>query len=66
MGTLQVECLRCGESRRIERSPWRILSADDCPRCGYLGWAPSIELTERSRRALRDRPIELRRLRVVA
>jgi hypothetical protein len=32
----------------------------DCPRCGYVGWAQPDDLSEQSRRALRDRPLELR------
>ncbi len=31
-----------------------------CPRCGYVGWAPSVELTEGTRRGLRERPVEQR------
>jgi hypothetical protein len=63
--TLQVECLRCGERHRLTRSPWRQLQESECPRCGYLGWADATTLTERSRRALRARPVEMRRLRVL-
>ena len=47
-------------------TPWRRLEGSECPRCGYLGWAEVDELTESVRKALRDRPVELRRLRVVA
>jgi hypothetical protein len=61
-----VECLRCGEQHRLHHSPLRQLVECECPRCGYLGWAYTTELTETSRRALRDRPPELRRLRLVA
>ena len=62
---LTVECLRCGHTREHARSRPH-LESGECPRCGYLGWAPSLELTERTRRALRERPIEARRLRAVA
>ncbi|HEY6015543.1 MAG TPA: hypothetical protein VIU44_03505 [Gaiellaceae bacterium] len=40
----------------------RIHLGDCCPRCGYVGWAPTDELTETTRRALRDRPLVRRRL----
>jgi hypothetical protein len=39
---------------------------DECPRCGYLGWAESRSLTETVRRLLRERPLEHRRLPRVA
>ncbi len=66
METFTVECLRCGERHQLLRSPVRYIQESECPRCGYLGWAGVSDLTELSRRALRDRPVELRRLRVVA
>jgi hypothetical protein len=50
-----------------ERAPkMHHLGADECPRCGYVGWAESSELSELERRALRDRPLERRRLHAVA
>jgi ribosomal protein L37E len=52
-----VECLRCGWPRRQERH-------DDCPQCGYTGWAPTEKLTEHDRKLIRERPIERRRLRL--
>jgi Zn ribbon nucleic-acid-binding protein len=64
--TLLVECLRCGSTRAARRTVWRHLDMSECPRCGYLGWAPTDELTENERRALRDRPLEGRRLLRVA
>jgi len=51
-----VECLRCGEQHRLHRSSLRRIVDAECPRCGYLGWAYQGELSETSRRALRDRP----------
>ena len=60
-----IECLRCGKQHRLVQSPWRRLQGSECPRCGYLGWAEVKDLTEPVRKALRDRPVELRRLRVV-
>jgi hypothetical protein len=35
--------------------------ADECLRCGYVGWASSRELTELERRRLREHPLEQRR-----
>jgi hypothetical protein len=61
----QVECLSCGYRRAI-RSDERRSALDECPRCHYVGWASSAELSERTRRLLRDRPLDVRRrLRVV-
>jgi hypothetical protein len=36
----------------------------ECPKCGYVGWAPVGALSERERRIMRDRPLERRRLRI--
>lgn len=66
METLNVECLRCGERHLLSRAPRRYIQESECPRCGYLGWADVSDLTEPSRKALRERPVELRRLRIVA
>jgi transposase len=66
MESITVECLRCGENHRLESGPWRQLQSGECPRCGYLGWAPTALLSEVERRALRDRPLERRRLHAVA
>jgi DNA-directed RNA polymerase subunit RPC12/RpoP len=63
MESLVVECLRCGSHRQAEHSPSRTANPE-CPRCGYVGWAPVDDLTERDRRALRARPLERRRLRI--
>jgi len=63
MESLVVECLRCGNTRQAESSPLRQANPE-CPRCGYLGWAPVDALSERERRALRARPLERRRLRL--
>jgi len=62
-----VECLNCGETRQTQRGGLRRIHLGDCcPRCGYVGWAAASELTETQRRALRDRPLERRRLLSVA
>lgn len=66
MDACSVECLRCGENHRLAASPLRQLQGGECPRCGYLGWAPVADLSELARRGLRDRPVERRRLRAVA
>ena len=58
-----VECLRCGSTRQAHIAPLRQANRE-CPRCGYLGWAPVDALSERERRALRARPLERRRLRL--
>jgi hypothetical protein len=55
----KIECLGCGAVRSLveeTRQP------GECPRCGYLGWAPSSDLTESDRRGLRMRPLVRRRL----
>jgi Zn ribbon nucleic-acid-binding protein len=63
MESLVVECLRCGSHRQATPSPLRQANTE-CPRCGYVGWAPVNDLTERERRQLRARPLERRRLRL--
>jgi hypothetical protein len=58
-----VECLNCGETRRASREGLHRIHLDDsCPRCGYVGWAPSDDLTETARRVLRQRPLPRRLL----
>jgi ssDNA-binding Zn-finger/Zn-ribbon topoisomerase 1 len=63
MESLFVECLRCGNTRESKSTPLRQANPE-CPRCGYLGWALVSALSERDRRALRERPLERRRLRL--
>jgi hypothetical protein len=60
----QVECLNCGH-RRAVRAGIRRSALDECPKCSYVGWAASCELSERTRQLLRDRPVVQRRLRLV-
>ena len=60
METRTVECLNCGKARHPDTGAF----VDECPRCGYVGWAESESLTETLRRLLRDRPLERRRLHV--
>jgi ssDNA-binding Zn-finger/Zn-ribbon topoisomerase 1 len=60
---LAVECLCCGQRRIVaQRQPYTFMRIDECPRCGYLGWAHSAVLTERARDMLRRRPPEQRHL----
>ena len=60
---LIVECLRCGEARPFTPGRWRYEEAGVCPRCEYVGWAFSRDLSERTRRLFRELPLE-RRLRL--
>jgi hypothetical protein len=65
MERLNLECLRCGETREVEHEPRRRVEAGECARCGYLGWALTTDLTELVRRLLRERPLGRRGLRAV-
>jgi transposase len=60
MALSSVECLSCGERRSLDADAHTHLGTGECPRCGYVGWALPGDLNEQSRRALRDRPPELR------
>jgi len=64
MGSLRIECLRCGETRARNRE--HRVDDHECPRCSYVGWASSTELSETQRRTLRERPLESRRVRLVS
>jgi ribosomal protein S27AE len=61
---VRIECLSCG-SRRTAAKEARHLDPGECPRCGYVGWAPVEDLTDIARRLIRERPLERRSLRVV-
>ena len=61
--SITVECLQCGQPRTFAPGPRHDEQAGDCPRCGYVGWAYSTDLSERTRKLLRDLPVE-RRLRL--
>jgi hypothetical protein len=50
-----VECLSCGLQRLVKAD------AGECPRCAYLGWAPTDAVSEDLRRQLRDVPVGARR-----
>jgi len=58
-----VECLRCGFSRAFAPRPRRNDEAGSCPRCEYVGWAYSTDLSEKTRKLFREVPLE-RRLRL--
>jgi hypothetical protein len=60
----QVECLNCGHRRAVREDESRS-ALDECPKCRYVGWASSAELSENTRRLLRDRAVPSRRLHAV-
>jgi uncharacterized protein (DUF2461 family) len=60
MEKLRVECLGCGEVRAVPSAGALRLDPGECPRCGYIGWAPSSSLTEAMRRRIRERPVARR------
>jgi Zn-finger nucleic acid-binding protein len=62
---LKLECLRCGETRDPLPGLLRRFEAGECPRCRYVGWAATVELSELVRRSLRERPPERRRLHAI-
>ncbi|HEY7396849.1 MAG TPA: hypothetical protein VH538_00990 [Gaiellaceae bacterium] len=55
-----IECLLCGCVRTVEKR-----DTEDCPRCGYVGWAPAETASKRVRNVLRESSLA-RRLGVVA
>ena len=60
MPEVTVECLGCGLPRVVWESRLVRSGAGACPRCGFVGWAPSRDLTEAERRNLRELPIDRR------
>ena len=60
MHARRLECLRCGKLWTDAQTGFRGVHESECPRCGYLGWAEMSELTENTRRLLRELPPELR------
>ena len=66
MGANLVECLNCGAPRSLTRNPFRPGQADECRRCGYVGWAEAETLTEALRRAFREKTLEQRRTPLVS
>jgi Zn ribbon nucleic-acid-binding protein len=61
-----VECLNCGDRRHVAAANVQQADTGECLRCGYVGWASTTDLNEYARRALRDRPVERRRLRAAS
>jgi hypothetical protein len=57
--TRAIECLSCGKTRRVGEV------TGECARCGYVGWAEAASITEALRRALRERPVDRRKLHVL-
>ena len=60
VGPFTIECLRCGHTREFLPGPSRSDDPEECPRCGYSGWAYSSDLSERTRKLFRDVPVERR------
>ena len=60
MESLVVECLHCGTSRVARRDRFKHFEAPECPQCGYLGWAPVLELTEAERSVPQKRALDER------
>jgi hypothetical protein len=60
--TRVVECLNCGATRRISAAPSRPSDPNECKKCGYVGWAEAESMTEALRRAVREAPLERRRV----
>ena len=46
MDPLVVECLQCGKTRVAQRDRFKHFESPECPECGYLGWAPVLEVKE--------------------
>jgi hypothetical protein len=53
VATTRVECLKCGAEHSLTRVPGGHLQQGECPRCGYLGWAPVADMTEALRAVVR-------------
>ncbi len=66
MESLVVECLRCGTSRVARRDVFKHLETPECQRCGYLGWAPLLEVAGGDDRRRRPRARRLAELRVTS
>jgi len=66
MDSLVVECLHCRTTRVASRDRFKHLESPECPECGYLGWAPVLEVTEAQTPAPRERESAARRLPSVA
>ncbi len=56
MDPLVVECLHCRATRVAHRDRFKHFESPECPECGYLGWAPVLEVTEAERHIPRELP----------
>jgi len=63
---IAVECLQCGTTRVAHRDRFKHFESPECPECGYLGWAPVLEVEKNERRALPARQQADRRISSVA
>jgi ssDNA-binding Zn-finger/Zn-ribbon topoisomerase 1 len=63
---LAVECLQCGTTRVAKRDRFNHFEAPECPECGYLGWAPVLEVKKTEPRLSHERAQAKRRLPSVA
>jgi len=63
---LAVECLQCGTTRVAQRDRFNHFEAPECPECGYLGWAPVLEVKKTEHRVSREQARARRRLPSVA
>ena len=66
MDTVAVECLQCGTTRVAQRDRFNHFDTPECPECGYLGWAPVLEVKKTEPRAKREQARAQRRLPSVA
>ena len=66
MDSVAVECLQCGTTRVAQRDRFSHFDSPECPECGYLGWAPVLEVKKTEPRAPREQTRAQRRLPSVA
>ncbi|HEY5693475.1 MAG TPA: hypothetical protein VIR14_03125 [Gaiellaceae bacterium] len=66
MDPVAVECLQCGATRVAQRDRFNHFETPECPECGYLGWAPVLEVKKTERRPQAERARAQRRLPSVA
>ena len=66
MDHVAVECLQCGKTRVAQRDRFNHFETPECPECGYLGWAPVLEVKKAEPQAQREQARAQRRLPSVA
>jgi hypothetical protein len=54
--SIPVDCLRCGKRHHLLRTHHSTIDEGECPRCGYLGWAPAPSSNVARRAASQIRP----------